>query len=63
MIGKRISVPIPARDNRGRIIPNKFVRITGVCYSIGYNDVLKCNHVTIGRYPVYPIDLSLIELI
>lgn len=34
-LNKRISIPIPERDNRGRIIPNRFVQCTGTCNYIG----------------------------
>lgn len=39
-LGKVILVPVPDRDNRGKVIPNKFVDCAGQCTFVGSNEVL-----------------------
>ena len=62
MVGRKIQVPVPKRDEKGKVI-NGVTYITGVCYSVGYNEILKCYTVTVDRYPVYPIELNKIKIL
>lgn len=39
--GKKITVPVPERDNNGRLIPNKTEPRTGVCEYIGAIPIMK----------------------
>ena len=50
---KKITVPVPARNDYGKIIPNKFQHCTGTCTYIGDNQYLKWDiQVTIDRMPI-----------
>ena len=40
-LGKKITVPVPERDNNGRTIPNKTDLRTGVCEYIGAMPIMK----------------------
>jgi hypothetical protein len=52
-LGKRITLPVPARDNYGKVIPNKFVEAAGQCTFIGTNTVFEWElHVDIENMPV-----------
>lgn len=54
-IGKTVSVKINDRDNKGKIIWNKFTFVKGKCFFAGYNSVLGTNQITIGRMPIFPV--------
>lgn len=52
-LNKRITVPIPERDNRGRTIPNKYTTASGICQYIGSNNVLGYDiQVTVDGMPL-----------
>lgn len=54
-IGKKVSVRINDRDEKGKVLKNRFKYITGICYFTGYNSFLKVNQITIGRMPIFPV--------
>ena len=52
-LNKRISVPIPDRDQNGKTIPNWFVQCTGICTFIGSNHIMGWEiQVTVGSTPI-----------
>jgi hypothetical protein len=52
-LNKRISVPIPERDNKGKVIPNKFQQCAGICQFIGPNPLLGWDlQVTVDGTPI-----------
>jgi hypothetical protein len=58
IVGKIVTVKINDRDINGKIITDKFTTVKGKCTFIGYNDILKCNQITINRIPIFPFDMS-----
>lgn len=57
----RVRVPFPVRDRQGKVIKGKFTMIEGECYYEGYNEILNCYQVTVGRTPVFPVNPKHIE--
>lgn len=55
MKDKIVTVRINDRDNKGKIIQNKYTSIRGKCYFYGYNQYLECNMIVINRTPIFPI--------
>ena len=52
-VGKRVEVKIPFRNDQGKVVPNKFDTVCGVCKYIGPNEILGwAMQVTIGRMPI-----------
>jgi hypothetical protein len=52
-LNKRITVPIPERDNKGKVITNKFQQCTGICQYIGSNPFMKWDlQVTVDGTPI-----------
>jgi hypothetical protein len=63
-LNKTIEVPFPYRDERGKIVPNKFGIIRGVCTFIGENKILNWPlQVTIDRTPVEVKHINHIKII
>jgi hypothetical protein len=54
IIGKLVTVRIPYRDFKGKLVPNKYESMKGVCTFYG-ETVLGIMSITIDRTPVYPI--------
>lgn len=53
LIGKRVQVPCPARDEKGFIIEGRYVTIAGTCDWIGSNEVMGyALQATIDRMPL-----------
>ena len=53
-LNKRITVPVNERDNRGRIIPNKFTTCSGQCTFIGSNQFLNWDiQVIVDGMPIH----------
>jgi hypothetical protein len=52
-LNKRIIVPIAERDQRGKIIPNRFTTCAGVCTFIGSNKIMEWElQVTVDGMPL-----------
>lgn len=52
IIGKKIIFKIPARNRKGKIVPNKFEITSGICAAIGPNPHLNIPlQILIGRTP------------
>jgi len=52
-LNKRITVPVNERDNRGKIIPNKYTTASGQCTFIGSNPYLNYDiQVTVDGMPI-----------
>ena len=63
-VGKKVNVKIPARDNFGKKIPNKFVTITGICTFIGKNEWLGYElHTVVDRLPIELKHINDIQLV
>jgi hypothetical protein len=63
LIGKKIRVKIPDRDIIGKLEPNKFTFVTGICTFAGYNEYLEDYQITIGRMPIFPIQFKDVEIL
>lgn len=63
LIGKKIRVSINDRDDNGKIIPNRFIFMDGICTFAGYNDILEVWQVTIGRTPIFPIQFKDVKIL
>lgn len=63
LIGKRIKVKIVDRDTMGKLTPNRFTHITGICTFAGFNEILSVWQVTLGRTPIFPIQFKDVELV
>jgi hypothetical protein len=63
LIGKKIRVSINDRDINGKVIPNRFTSIDGICTFAGYNTILEVWQVTIGRTPIFPIQFKNVEIL
>lgn len=52
MLNKRVEITIQARDDKGKLIPNKYTQATGICTFVGENKWLNWPlQVTINRTP------------
>jgi hypothetical protein len=58
LLGKLVTVKINDRDESGKIIPDKFILIKGICSFFGYNEILEHYQITINRIPIFPINKS-----
>lgn len=58
LLRKLITVKINDRDEYGKIIPDKFTTIKGICSFFGYNDSIESYQITINRVPIFPINKS-----
>lgn len=47
-----MKVLVHERDNVGKVIPNKFTTVVGICTFIGINEHLGWLQVTVDRYPI-----------
>lgn len=63
LIGKNIIVRINDRDGMGKVIPNKFTTISGICTFAGYNSLLDVWQVTVGRTPIFPIQFKDVQIL
>lgn len=62
-LNKRITVPIPERDNKGKVIPNKFQQCSGTCQFIGSNPFLGWDlQVTVDGTPIQVKHINEIKL-
>ena len=61
-INKKVTIQIPFRDEKGKVIDRKFTEVTGICSFYGYNDILNCTQITLNRMPIYPINLNQIKV-
>jgi hypothetical protein len=62
-LNKKITVPIPERDNSGKTIPNKFQQCTGICSYIGPNNTLNWDiQVTVDGTPIQVKHINDIKL-
>lgn len=58
LLRKLVTVKINDRDESGKIIPDKFTTIKGICSFFGYNELLDYYQITINRVPIFPINKS-----
>ena len=63
LIGKRIRVPVPKRDNFGKVMTGQFTKVSGVCQFVGPNPNLGWElQVTVNRMPIKVEHVNDIEL-
>ena len=63
LIGQRVRVKVPFRDNFGKVVPNQFTTACGVCEFVGPNPRLGWElQITIGRMPVKVEHVNDIEI-
>lgn len=62
--GKRVQVPVPARDEQGAVVAGKNTTVAGICSYLGPNEILGLPlHITVDRLPTEVCSLFDIELI
>lgn len=63
-LNKDLSVPIPLRNNQGKIIPNKYTDCSGHCTFIGDNKIMNWNlQVTLDDMPIQVNHINDIKIV
>lgn len=62
-LNKKVRVKIPQRDRKGKVIPNQYTPVTGICTFVGYNSALETKQITVDRFPISIGSYNEIQLI